>query len=69
MNKLRVSIPSADSHDPAAEIAFEARDMTMALTILDINVGRELAEIWDGEQRLARLSKHSDGRATFWRVC
>jgi hypothetical protein len=39
-----------------------------ALTIADINVGTGDAEIWDGEQRLARLSKHGGVHATFWRV-
>ncbi len=67
MNKLRVSIPSCDPANPG-EVALEAFDVAMALTILDINAGRQPAEIWDGDRRLARVSKQSDGRTTFWQV-
>ncbi|WP_421990195.1 hypothetical protein [Qipengyuania sp.] len=67
MNKLRVSIHrQAGQNDKP--FALEALDIATALTIADINVGRGDAEIWDGEQRLARLSKHGGVHATFWRV-
>jgi len=67
MSKLRVSIHGhTDRTDD--QFALEAPDIATALTIADINVGTGDAEIWDGEQRLARLSKHGGGYATFWRV-
>lgn len=67
MTKLRVSIhANQDRYD--APVALEALDIATALTIADINIGLGDAEIWDGERRLARLSKHGGVHATFWRV-
>ena len=67
MSRIRVSI---HGHVNRADdqFALEALDIATALTIADINVGTGDAEIWDGEQRLARLSKHGGVHATFWRV-
>ncbi|UYH55117.1 hypothetical protein N6L26_00665 [Qipengyuania sp. SS22] len=67
MSKLRVSI-HGHANRADDKFALEALDIATALTIADINVGRGDAEIWDGEQRLARLSKHGGVHATFWRV-
>lgn len=67
MAKLRVSIHAENGRNHAP-FALEALDIATALTIADINVGSGDAEIWDGEQRLARLSKHGGVHATFWRV-
>ncbi|MBO6525655.1 hypothetical protein [Erythrobacter sp.] len=67
MNKLRVSIHKQAGHNDKP-FALETLDIATALTIADINVGRGDAEIWDGEQCLARLSKHGGVHATFWRV-
>ncbi|MAH16554.1 MAG: hypothetical protein VXY04_12740 [Pseudomonadota bacterium] len=67
MNRLRIAIHGS-ARDPDAAIALEALDIATALTIADINVGSGDAEIWDGEKRLARLSKHAGRHATFWRV-
>ena len=67
MNRLRIAIHGS-ARDPDAAIALEALDIATALTIADINVGNGDAEIWDGEQRLAKLSKHGRVYATFWRV-
>ena len=67
MNRLRIAIHGS-TRDPDAAIALEALDIATALTIADINVGNGDAEIWDGEQRLAKLSKHGGVYATFWRV-
>ena len=57
MTKLRVAI-HAKTDFRNEDFALEAPDIATALTIADINVGNGDAEIWDGEQRLAKLSKH-----------
>ena len=67
MSKLRVSI-HGHANRVDDQFALEALDIATALTIADINVGTGDAEIWDGKQRLARLSKHGGVHATFWRV-
>ena len=67
MAKLRVAI-HARTEFQYEDFALEALDIATALAIADINVGKGDAEIWDGEQRLARLSKHGGVHATFWRV-
>ena len=67
MTKLRVAI-HAKTDFRNEDFALEAPDIATALTIADINVGSGNAEIWDGETRLARLSKHAGRHATFWRV-
>ncbi|MBX7483166.1 hypothetical protein [Qipengyuania qiaonensis] len=67
MTKLRVAIHGKTELQDE-DFALEALDIATALTIADINVGRGGAEIWDGEHRLARLSKHGGVHATFWRL-
>jgi hypothetical protein len=67
MAKLRVAI-HARTEFQYEDFALEALDIATALAIADINVGKGDAEIWDGQQRLARLSKHGGVHATFWRV-
>lgn len=67
MNKLRVSIQSPDS-DAAKDIDIEALDISTALMVADINLGHGDAEIWDGDNRLARLSKMAGAHAPYWRV-
>ena len=67
MTKLRVAI-HAKTDFRNEDFALEAPDIATALTIADLNVGHGDAEIWDGEQRLAKLSKHGGVYATFWRV-
>ncbi len=67
MSRLRVYIPSATAPDQR-DIALEALDVSLALTILDINVGRGGGEIWDGERRLGEVIKHGGPHATFWEI-
>ncbi|MBX7539881.1 hypothetical protein [Qipengyuania sphaerica] len=45
-----------------------AIDVHTALAIADINVERGSAELWDGERRLGRLTKHGGDHATFWEI-
>ena len=67
MNKLRVSIQSPDP-DAREDIDLEALDMSTALMVADINLGHGRAEIWDGDNRLATLSKMAGAHASYWRV-
>lgn len=49
-------------------IKIETPDVITALAVTDINLGTGAAELWDGDRRLARLSKLGNGQATFWQV-
>ncbi len=50
------------------KIEIQTPDIVTALAVTDINVSQGIAEIWDDEQRLARLRKRGDGSATYWEV-
>ncbi|WP_370032706.1 hypothetical protein [Qipengyuania mesophila] len=67
MRRLRISIHSHNV-ERSEDFTIEALDIATALTVAEINVAEGDAEIWDGGHCLARLSKHGEGQAVFWRV-
>lgn len=67
MPNVQVTI-SPDDPVAGEKIEIETLDVVTALAVTDINVAQGTAEIWDGEQRLARLRKRGDGGATYWEV-
>ena len=67
MTRIRIALDDRHSvnGDP---VSIEALDIATALAIADINVASGSAELWDGPQRLGRLTKHGGSHATFWEV-
>ena len=67
MPNVQVTI-TPDDPDVGEKIEIETLDVVTALAVTDINVAKGTAEIWDGEQRLARLRKRGDEGAAYWEV-
>ena len=67
MRRIQLSIEDLSSarNEP---LQFEVLDEATALLVADINVTTGSAELWDGNRRLARLTKHAGPHATFWEV-
>ena len=67
MRRIQLSIEDRSSarNEP---LQFEVLDEATALLVADINVTTGSAELWDGNRRLARLTKHAGPHATFWEV-
>lgn len=67
MPNVQVTI-TTDGSVPSEPIEIEALDVVTALAVTDINVSKGTVEIWDGEQRLARLRKRGGAGAAYWEV-
>jgi hypothetical protein len=60
-------------HRNGSPIRLKTIDINAALAVLDINLSDGvlsdgIAEIWEGERRLARLKRRGDFPALFWEV-
>ncbi|QPC99271.1 MULTISPECIES: hypothetical protein [Qipengyuania] len=49
-------------------LELEVLDEATALLVADINVVHGNAELWDGDRRIARLTKHGGTHGTFWEI-
>lgn len=67
MRRITLSITPRD-FDEAGPVEMEALDVPTALAIANINVQSGSAELWDGQRKLGRLTKHGKDHATFWEV-
>ena len=67
MSRIQMSITPRDAHE-GNPVEIEAPDVPTALTIADINTRSGTAELWEGERRLGRLTKHGGPHAAFWEV-
>lgn len=67
MTRIHVSIEErcSSSGDP---MIVDALDVPTALAIADINMQDGSAELWEGERRLGRLTKHGGDHASFWEL-
>lgn len=67
MPSVQVTI-TPDNPAVGEKFEIETLDVVTALAVTEINVTQGTAEIWDGEQRLARLRKRGDEGAAYWEV-
>ena len=67
MTRIHVSIEERRSSSGGPMIV-EALDVPTALAIADINMREGCAELWEGERRLGRLTKHGGDYASFWEL-
>ena len=67
MTRIKVALSPRQSGQGDV-VMIGAFDVHTALAIADINIERGSAELWDGERRLGRLTKHGGNHATFWEI-
>ena len=67
MRRIQLVIAPKDK-EAAEPTVLDALDAATALAVADINMADGAAELWDGEQRLARLKRRGDPDAAFWEV-
>ncbi|MEZ5680375.1 MAG: hypothetical protein R3E14_03670 [Erythrobacter sp.] len=67
MRRIQLSI-EVDRCGRDGLLELDVLDEATALLVADINVRSGSAEMWDGDRRLARLTKHGGAHATFWQL-
>jgi hypothetical protein len=67
MHRYQLRFAAGPDETPGT-LSLDVPDITTALVVADINAAGGSAEIWDGDHKLAALSRQSDGPRPLWQV-